>query len=209
MISVINAVIFDLDGVIADSEPLHRQVEKSLLGELGINIDKDYTGIRFDDMIKKISSDTGIDLNVKSLAENKCNMMIKLSKSNLQPIEHSIDLINSLSGLKLAVATGCARNFAEFVLKKFGIYKKFDVIVTSEDVKSGKPDPETFLMASKKLGVDPEKCLAIEDANKGVRSAKSAGMKCIGFVSPHTTPQDLSEADHIVNDLMEVRRFLQ
>ncbi len=208
MMATIKAVIFDMDGVLADSEPIHRAAEKLILKDLDVEYTDDTTGIRFEDVLNEISSKNGIRLDVNMIMGRKFNIMIKNCKQ-LEPIYHAIQLVDSVKQLKLAVVTGSTKNWADFVLNKFNLHNKFDVIITSEDFKKGKPDPEPYLIAGKRLGIKPESCIVIEDSSAGLRSAKAAGMKCVGLVSPHTTTQDLSKADHIVHDLMEVKRFCE
>ncbi len=204
---MIKAVIFDLDGVIADSEPIHEIAENKILEELGAKEIENFTGIRFEDVLKKASVKNGINIDIETMMDRKFGIMMESAES-LKPITHSVQLINSLSGVRLAVASGSTKDWVDFSLKKFGLDKKFDVVVTSEDAKNGKPDPELYLVTSKKLGISPDDCIAIEDSSAGVESAKSAGIKCIGYVSAHSHNQNLNAADHVVRDLMGVKRFL-
>lgn len=204
---MIQAVIFDLDGVIADSEPIHETAENAILEELGAKDIEYSTGVRFEDLLRRASLKKGISVDIKVVMGRKFDIMMGFAES-LKPIEHSIKLINSLSGVKLAVVSGSTKNWVEFSLRKFGLNKKFDVVVTSEDFEKGKPDPEPFVIAAGMLGVNPTDCIVIEDSSAGVKSAKAAGMKCIGYVSPHSHRQNLSIADYVVQDLMDVKRFL-
>ncbi|MFH0889698.1 MAG: HAD family phosphatase [Candidatus Aenigmatarchaeota archaeon] len=204
---MIKAVIFDLDGVIVDSEPLHKITENKLLEELGLKEVEHPTGIRFEDILKKASTKNGINIDIKTVMDRKFDIMAE-SVESIKPIANSIRLINSLSGVKLAIASGSTKNWIDLCLRKFDLGKKFEVVVTSEDIKNAKPDPEPYLLASKKLGINPSDCIAIEDSSTGVKSAKSAGMKCIGYISPHSHNQNLNAADHVVKDLMDAKRFL-
>ena len=206
---MIQAVIFDLDGVIANSEPYHGISEKLVFKELGIKPVEIEAGTRFADVISKISSRNGLNLNVKEVVDKKFDIMIDMFKSQLNPIEHSIELINKIAGKKLAVVSSSTKNWVNFSLRKFGVDKKFDVIIAAEDIKNGKPNPEPYLTAARKLNLKPENCMVIEDSSKGVESAKSAGMVCIGLISPHTVPEDLSKADYVLNDIIKVEDFLQ
>ncbi len=204
---MVQAVIFDLDGVIVDSEPIHETAENAILDELGVGEIGYSTGIRFEDLLRRASLKSGVNVNIKQAMDRKFNIMMKTADS-LEAIEHAVQLIDSLHNFKLAISSGSTKNWVDFSLQKFGLDKKFDVVVTSEDAKNGKPDPELYLAASKKLGISPDDCIAIEDSSAGVESAKSAGMKCIGYTSPHSHNQNLNAADHVVKDLMDVKRFL-
>ncbi len=204
---MIKAVLFDLDGVIADSEPIHELAESKILRDLGSKHVGYDTGIRFEDLLEKASTELGMDIDIKKMMDKKFEVMIKNSSSML-PIKNSVQLIDSLSGMKRAVVSGSTRDWVAFSLQKFGLEKKFDAVVASEDCKNGKPDPEPYAKAAKMLGFPLSECIAIEDSTAGIKSAKSAGMTCVGYVSANSHNQDLSAADHVVQDLMDVKRFL-
>lgn len=205
---MVKAVVFDFDGVIADSEPLHEVAEKMIFRQLDVEPDGDITGLRFEDILRNISEKNGLTLDIERLIERKFQIMIDIAKVGIEPIENSIELVNSLGGIKLAIVSNSRRNWVEFVLNKFGIYKKFNAIVTAEDVKRGKPGAEPYLLASKRLGINPEDCLAVEDSSPGVKSAKAAGMRCVAFQSPNTKNQDLSSADCSIKDLLEIKKMV-
>ena len=103
----------------------------------------------------------------------------------------------------MALATGASREKLEFILKKFQIKQFFDAIITADDVENGKPDPEVFLKAAQKLGVDPENCIVMEDASNGAEAAKAAGMACIAITSTRGKNQ-LQKADLVVNSYQEL-----
>lgn len=108
------------------------------------------------------------------------------------------------AGFKLAVASSGAQKYIELVLNKFEINGYFDAVVTGDDVKVGKPHPEAYLIAAEKLRVGAQECLVLEDATKGIQSAKAAGCKCVAVSNPNVPAQDFSEADVVVNSLDEV-----
>lgn len=105
------------------------------------------------------------------------------------------------AGFQLAVGSSGPPENIEFVLTQLGVKDRFDAIVTGRDVTRGKPDPEVFLTAAKKVGVDPDRCVVVEDAPPGVAAAHAGGMKCIGMASTGRTPEMLCEAELVVHSL--------
>jgi HAD superfamily hydrolase (TIGR01509 family) len=105
---------------------------------------------------------------------------------------------------KLAIASSGVKKYIALVLNKFHIKEYFDVVITGDDVKVGKPNPETYLVAARKLGVLPAECLVLEDATKGIQSAKAAGCFCIAVKNPNVPSQTYPDADLVVNSLHDV-----
>ena len=106
--------------------------------------------------------------------------------------------------IKIAVASSASHHRIKAILEIIKLDDKFEVIISADHIKNSKPHPEIYLMAAKTLGVDPNDCVAIEDATNGVKSARAAGMKVIAFKDPNHNIQDLSEADLIVNSFTEL-----
>lgn len=186
---MIKAIIFDLDGVISDTNKLHASIEASLLKECGVNVKpeelmKNYAGLSDKEFFKKIFEDYGVSGDVNAIYENKWDKMMLLAVNNISPIPGAIEIINGLreSGLKLSVGSASPIKFIELVLSELGLKEKFDTITSGEEVKYGKPNPEIFSLTAKRLKVDPRECVVIEDADKGMIAAKKAKMKCIGLV---------------------------
>ncbi len=186
---MIKGVIFDMDGVISDTQKLHSKVESELLGRYGIQmtpseITSNYSGVRtkdfFDDLLKKQDKDYDLDLLMK---EKWLQMEIFAAKA-IDSVSGSIELIQKLSskGYSLAVASASNLNYVQTVLKKLGVFDHFSYIVSGDMVVKGKPNPESFLLASSKIKISPEKCLVIEDGVSGMKAAIAGGMKCIGLV---------------------------
>jgi len=215
--TMIKAVIFDMDGVIVDSEPAHIEAEKQILLKHGVRITTEelraYTGttaeFEFTDLIRKYKLKT----TVNALFREKEDVLFKLLTREMQPIKGVIELINSLKGqgLRLGIASSGHRKLVHFFLKQLAIAHLFDSVICAEDITRSKPHPEVFLKSAKELGVRPEECVVIEDSKLGVEAAKSAGMKCVGYKSPNSGEQDLSEADMIVDDFagLDIRSLLR
>ena len=207
---MIRSVIFDMDGVIVESEPAHVEAEKQILLKHGIRITseelRNYTGttaeFEFNDLIRKYKLNT----TAETLFNEKEDILFKLLEKKTEPTKGVMDMIKNLKqqGFKLAVATSGHRKLARYYLKKLGIESFFDAVVCAEDITRSKPDPEIFLKAAQRLGVEPSECIVIEDAKFGVEAAKKAGMKAVGYRNPSSGNQDLSKADWIVSDFTKL-----
>lgn len=122
-------------------------------------------------------------------------------------IPSSIALLKRLAATHpVAVVSGSSRRTVDEMLRLAGVEGEVCLIVATEDVRRGKPDPAPYLLAAERLGVPPEECLAFEDSAAGVRSAKAAGMRVVALQRPGSPPQDLSDADEVLDDLGEFRR---
>ncbi|HKZ95029.1 MAG TPA: HAD-IA family hydrolase [Candidatus Bathyarchaeia archaeon] len=203
---MIKAVIFDMDGVIVDSEPMHIEAEKRILLKHGARVSTDelrtYTGttaeFEFTDLIQKYRLNTTVD----RLFREKEAILFKLLEKKTKPTKGVIRLIKSLKkcGLRLAIASSGHRKLVQYFLRKLKIARLFDSVVCAEDISRSKPDPEIFLKAARSLGLGPAECIVIEDSKLGVEAAKSAGMKCIAYRNPNSGNQDLSKADMVIDD---------
>lgn len=211
----IHAVIFDLDGVIADSEPLSGEATRRALTKLDIEMtDKERNeafGRRTGDIINDILSVRNMKADVEAIIAEKGRIFSELIKNNIKPIPKSLELVEWLKGkgYKVALATSSHKEKMEAEVKELEIVSLFDFIVTGDEVRKGKPNPEIFLKAAKKLGVDPKHCVVVEDSTFGIQAAKAAGMFAIAFDSPNTHNQDLSMADVVVDDLEKVKEHIK
>lgn len=207
----VKAVILDRDGVIINSDVVVIKAAREAFAQLGFTLlDEDIpqiTGRSYsvytDYFLQKWDFD----------AEEYYRIMRELFYANLDAapyFEEAVKLIKKLHGQKipLAITTSAGREGTLLILEKAGIAGMFDVIVTKEDCKNLKPDPEPYALTAKKLGITPELCLAIEDTALGVESAKKAGLKCIAIPNEHTRDQDFSLADKVVTSGGEVEREL-
>jgi len=204
------AVIFDLDGVISDTNFLQSRVEEALLKEHGINlsyeeITKKYAGMSDKEFFEKVFRDFGKKCNTLQIIKEKWRRIFALTKKEkIKPIKGSKQLIKKLkkAGFKLGVASASEKEFIKLILLKFKILNHFDAITSSREVKKGKPDPEIFLLTAKKLKVNPKDCVVIEDGRLGMIAAKRAGMKCIGLVK---NKNERYPVDLLVTDLRKLR----
>ena len=186
---MIKAVIFDMDGVVSDTQKLHSRVESSILSRFGINITPEeitlrYSGVRTKEFFKELLTEANADFNLEELMLEKWEKMNELAKISVDYIDGIYELLDLLlnANIKLAVGTASSTKYALSVLNKLNISDKFLSIVTGDMVEKGKPDPAIFLLAAKNIDTDPNECLVIEDGISGMLAAKNANMKCIGLV---------------------------
>ena len=203
---MIKAVIFDMDGVIVESEQMHIVAEQQTLLKYGVHISAEelhtYTGTTAKFMFNKLIRKYGLDTTFEKIFGEKEEVLFRLLDEGVRPTKGVIDLLLRLKRkkVKLAIASSSHRRMISYVLGKLEIADLFDSVVGAEDVTNGKPDPEIFLTCAKQLDLRPEECLVVEDSKLGVEAAKKAGMRCLGFINPSSGDQDLSKADSVTND---------
>lgn len=213
---MIHAIIFDMDGVLVDSEPFHIEIEKRQFRQNEILVSQEehhrYLGVASDMMWKEISQNHKLDLPVEKLIEqNKSESILFFSELDDIPVMPGlIELLEKLQqkNYPRAVASSSFPEIIDLILEKTGLNKYFDVVVSSREAGKSKPEPDVFLLAAQKLGVHPENCLVIEDSKNGIKAAKSAGMKCIAFQGPGVNPENQKQADAVIFDFKELERLL-
>ncbi|MCP4452072.1 MAG: HAD family phosphatase [Planctomycetes bacterium] len=209
-------LIFDVDGVIADSERVNAQATIKVFAELF-----DTQGVQRQDFEAGLGR--GAEAYVKSAAvihglaltdeqvyaaskARQTNFLNLLGQETLPPFPGVVELMDAALAhhdFRVAIATSSARDKSEAVLTSAQIPYKTMVYITGNDVKSKKPDPELFLRAAQGIDVPPEQCVVIEDAPNGIKAAKAAGCQCIA-VTNSTTADKLSQADRIATSLTEI-----
>ncbi|MDY6789308.1 MAG: HAD family phosphatase [Candidatus Nanohaloarchaea archaeon] len=208
---MVEAVIFDMDGVLVDSEPVHRRTLKEALKDNGVDISEEeierHTGQPVKDILEIVKEERDADFDVDKVARQKTDRYIE-NLSDLKPVKGSVEIVKELYGsLKLALASSGMREVVEGVISELGIGRYLDAVVAFEDVERHKPDPEVFLKAADILGVKPENALVVEDSEKGVEAALKGGFKVVGFESNHDL--DLSRADVVVDSMEELLEEIQ
>ena len=216
-LSGIKAVIYDMDDLMVNSGPLHTQSWNMSLKSYGRSIDElpesvrsDFVGKRIIDVEKSIIKELNLGTTLEEFNEEVSKAFLKLVREKLEAFPGLLDSLKFFKdrGLRIGLASSGTREYIGIVLDKFKIREYFDVIVSGEDVKTGKPDPMIYALASERLGVEPGKCVVLEDAKNGIEAAKSAGCKCIGVIDLNELPQDFSKADMILNSLEEVKGLM-
>ncbi|MGI8926199.1 MAG: HAD family hydrolase [Tepidiformaceae bacterium] len=202
------AVIFDMDGVLVDGEPLHFQAVNRLLGEEGRSLEleryKGYMGTKAG--WRELIGDLGLRHPEEHYSARYRDLIIEEYRACRTPLPGAVELVVGLraAGVPLALASSSIRPWVDTCLESIGLAGAFEVLVAGEDVQHGKPDPEIYLLAAARLGVDPARCLAFEDAPAGVASASAAGMTCWAVRTEYTSGLPLPGAVRVLESLTEV-----
>jgi len=203
------AVIFDMDGVLADTGPIHYESWVKMANEIGKTFKKSFFEATFGQQSVPITRQLvgrNVDQNlVEKWAQLKEQYYREMLKDKIKPLPGVIELIEDLKSInfKLAVGSSGPPENVELLLTSLKIEHFFDTIITAAEVQNGKPSPEVFIIAAQKINVKPQNCLVIEDAPVGIEAAKRANMKCIALTTTHEIV-DLRIADMIVQDLTYV-----
>ncbi|MDR1209884.1 MAG: HAD-IA family hydrolase [Clostridiales bacterium] len=208
-----DGVIFDMDGVLCDSQPFHFESDARTLAIFGAVADAAgvaaYAGMASENRWNKFIADFGLAASPADLIAAHDRIKAEmLERVIFEPTRGSRELIAALreDGARLALASSSSYSFIGRMLENIGLAGAFDAVISGEGLTRGKPFPDIFLLAAGRIGVPPERCAVVEDSANGVRAAKSAGMFCVGYQNPTSGAQDLSAADIIVKDFMELIR---
>jgi len=204
----IKAAIFDLDGVIVNTVPLHFKAWKKMFEEYG-------HAFTLDDYLAKVDGRPRLEGAAAILTELSPEEIVLagdkkqsyyqalLDQEPIEMFESTIKIIKELKARKIKLAAASSSKNAVYILKKINLFDVFDANVSGADFKKGKPDPEIFLTAAKKLGVEPKDGLVVEDAKSGVEAAINGGFSCIA-IDRHDNANALKGADIIVKDMEEL-----
>jgi HAD superfamily hydrolase (TIGR01509 family) len=207
----IGAVVFDFDGVLANSEPLHLQAYQAVLGEVGVTLGRDeyyqhYLG--FDDamMLKTVSERRGLGWNGEEISEivaRKTVIFDEIVASADVIYPGAVACVERLAArLPLGIASGALRHEIEAILRRSGLDRHFRFIVAAGETARGKPAPDPYRRAARLHQRPPAQCVAIEDSRWGIESAKDAGLHCVGITTSYSA-RDLPGADAIIGSLDE------
>lgn len=203
------AVIWDMDGVIADTAPYHLEAWQEVFHKRGADFtEEDFRhsfGQRNDTIIRNALGREVSQDEINTIARDKEESFRRSIRQNLKPLPGAIKLLKSLTErrFKMALASSAPIENIQLLISGLGISDYFQTIITDQDVTEGKPNPQVFLLAAQRLGLEPKDCIVIEDAVAGVSAAKKAGMLCLAITNTHPRAS-LTEADLVVNTLEEV-----
>ncbi|MDQ0221580.1 HAD family hydrolase [Streptococcus moroccensis] len=204
---MVKAIIFDMDGVIVDSEYIFLTTKTQLLQDKGIETDETYQyqfmGTTFQYMWQVMKEECQLSESVEDLiSEMNARREAMMASNGVRAIKGAQQLIKSLYdlGYPLAVASSSPKHEIERNLQALGLTPYFQFLVSGEEVAHSKPEPDVFLRAASLLQTDPKDCLVFEDTKNGSLAAKAAGMTCIGFANPDYPAQDLTACDLVVSD---------
>lgn len=211
MFNHVKTIIFDLDGTIINSEPVHQKIEKEMMKDRGVIVKDfeyhEFIGMSGYDMWSILKDRYQLPESVDELRADKRNRLEGFL-NNLNPeilIPGVLDCIDKLhsEGFTLAIGSSSGRWYVNSIIDGFNLRKYFKTVVTGWDVERSKPAPDIFLLVLKKLKAAPENCIVIEDSENGVKASKAAGIKVIGYQNADCVIQDLSIADYILEDFFE------
>jgi len=211
MTSTNKAVIFDMDGLIIDSEPLWRKSEMEVFKSIGYHFTEDMCiqtmGMRIDEVVqywhnifewREPSIDEVVDKIQKKLIEN-----VKLHGKALDGVDYSIKMLKD-NGYQIALASSSSLKIIDVVLNKLSLHNSFDVVHSAQDEEFGKPHPAVFLTTANRLNIVPENCIVLEDSKAGMLAGLNANMKVIVIPEKLTKPDWISSAHTTLNSLNDL-----
>lgn len=209
---MIQTVIFDMDGVIIDTEPVHHYAYHEHFRQLGIDISPEmyasFTGNSTKNIFEKLKQLFKLEHEVEHLVQTKRNLFNDAfdSKEDLYLLPGVENLIRDLhaNGIQMVVASSASNVTINRIFTRFKLHQYFTHIVSGEDFPKSKPHPAIFLKAAELAGTPVENCIVIEDSTNGILAAKAAGIYCIGYDSFHSKMQDYSLADKVISDFNEL-----
>jgi HAD superfamily hydrolase (TIGR01509 family) len=211
---VIEAVIFDMDGLLVDSEPLAKeawQATTRLYGaEIGDALFDRMLGLRETECAALVHAELGLSIPVDALCRQRNDLFLVSLPGRLKPMAGARELLAELAarGVRRALATSGERRYVALVMRELDLDPAFDVRVVAEDVRQGKPAPDVYLLAAARLSLPPAACLVLEDAPNGIAAARAAGMPCVAVPNRFTRTLDLSAAEACLPSLVAVREEL-
>jgi beta-phosphoglucomutase family hydrolase len=212
--TLIRAVLFDLDGLMVDSEPHSIASWQAVLAKRGVQFDQaalnSVLGQRVIETAEFAIRLFSLPDQSEALAREKSEYQIAQLNGNVRAMPGLVELLDFVDqlGLKKAVASSGLRRYIDAVLAGIQLHDRFSVIISADDVVNGKPAPDVFLAAARALDVEPHHCLVLEDAPAGVQAARAAGMTCFAVPNAHSHALDLSLADRVLPSLYDVNIIL-
>lgn len=210
--SKLKAVLFDMDGVIVDTEPLHCKAYYSMFETVGVSVSRElyesFTGQSTIEICRQLCKLYNLSEAPETLVKLKREAFKHLfaTDQSLALIDGVLDIIKEYhnKGFTLVLASSASMNTINFVFDRFDLNSYFIAKLSGADLKASKPHPEIFINAAKASGFAKEECMVIEDSTNGIAAANSAGIFCVGFMSPHSKNQDYAHADLVISDFKEI-----
>ncbi len=207
------ALIFDMDGLMIDSERLYWAVEKGIARQFGKDVSQEtlwkMMGRRPIEGMRIFVQDLELPMTAERALEMRDELMLDKYRDESDPMPGLIHILQAFHRrLKLAVCTGAQRKFMEIVVDRLKIRDRFDVLQASDEIRKGKPHPEIYRVTCEKLGVAPRQAIVLEDSSNGSIAANRAGCYTIAVPSEYSRGQDFSCADFIAADLFEAERHI-
>jgi HAD superfamily hydrolase (TIGR01509 family) len=209
----LKALIFDMDGLMVDSERLYLEVEQSMARrfhkEFSMAAWQKMMGLKPAEGIRVFVEELGLSLSPEEALAMRDLEMRRKYRDEVMPMPGLFHILNAFDGrLRLAVCTGAQQEFLEIVVDRLGIRSKFAVLQSSDEIEKGKPDPGVFLACCAKLGLGPRECVVLEDSENGVLAGARAGCYTIVVPTEHSKGQDFASADYVATDLYDAERHI-
>jgi len=212
---VIEAVVFDMDGVLIESEEVWDEVREQYVRERGgrydAEIQRAMMGMSSPEWSRYLHETAGVSDEPRTINEEVVRRMLAAYRERLPLVHGAVEAVRRLAArYPLGLASSSNRPIIDTVLDVSGLAPYFDATVSSEEVARGKPAPDVYLEAARRLGVDPTRCAAVEDSHGGIRSAKAAGMRVVAVPNPTYPPdaESLAQADSTIATLDELTTAL-
>ncbi len=211
---MLQAVLFDMDGVIVDTEPLHHKAYYKMFADLGLEISaaeyQSYTGQSTINVCKQLAENHSVSSKApEEMVQMKRNHFKGLfaKDPSLKLLDGVLDLIKNYyaNGITLVLASSASMGTIDAVFDRFDLNKYFIAKLSGADLKESKPHPEIFLKAAQTSGKNPKHCMVIEDSTNGIKAAHSAGIFCAAFRSPHSKNQNYDLANIVIDDFDTIR----
>jgi HAD superfamily hydrolase (TIGR01549 family) len=211
---LVQAVLWDNDGILVDSEHIFFEITRSAFARLGLDLTRDIWGIQYlgeGTSSREIARNLGADPEeYKRVLDERNSRYREVIKSNPPPVRFQVpETLARLSGrVRLGIVTGCHRDLFNSMHRLSGLLDYFDAVITGDECDKPKPDPALYLMALKALNLKPEDCIAVEDTKRGLLAATNAGIGCIVVPTDLTRMQDFSDALAVEDEIASVLKYV-
>jgi beta-phosphoglucomutase len=210
---MLKAVLFDMDGVIVDTEPLHSKAYYLMFETVNIKVSDElyasFTGQSTISICRKLCTHFKLSETPETLVAFKRKFFKQIFETDedLHLIDGVLDLIKDYhnNGLTLVLASSASMTTINNVFERFNLNQYFISKLSGADLKDSKPHPEIFIKAAEASGYQKSECFVIEDSTNGITASKAAGIYCVGFRSPHSKNQDYTKADLVISDFSEIK----
>ncbi len=214
---MLKAVLFDMDGVIVDTEPLHRKAYHQMFNDVNINVDaklyESFTGQSTLNICKRLVTYFKLNETHEHLMtlKRKHYSYLFTHDEDLTLIDGVLELIKDYhaNNITLVVASSASMTGINQIFERFNLNQYFSAKFSGADLKQSKPHPEIFIKAAKSTGFKNAECMVIEDSTNGIKAAHAAGIFCVGFKSKHSTGQDYSLANYVINNFEDIKTAKQ
>lgn len=208
---MIDSIIFDMDGIIIDSEPLWEKAEIELIKNHGKNYNNKYReniiGLNQKDSVKLLKHTFTLTGSIDQIIEQRKEILLEIYRKELKLLPGILKLLDEAKelGLKTGLASGSPENVIQFVIEKFNMENYFSAVVSGDTTENGKPAPDIYNKTAKLMETQSEKCIAIEDSVNGVLAVKNAGMYCVAVPHPDLNRSNYCSADIIFESVNDIK----